>query len=422
MSIAKIRTLLIPLLIIFNIFGVFFESVFGLSRQIFVFVILLAMVGLLTFKKKLHINKYMLLLILFQIGVCAFHVLFGSDIASEIKMFLYFFVFWLIGIFYEPNDFKRLENTLILVSIIMIIEAIYYYFILLMRGWRTFNVRLFTTAPKEDYTFILTLVFVLLFFRFLYSAKNNKEKICLLILMAMECFVNIIIMQSKTMILVIAFVFIAAIFISKRTVKRKLINILAIVGLAIVFVFIFASEYVPDFMYVFINKVTGLFESKVATLQDADLYSGTYGQRSTIYIFAINLILKYPLFGIGFGQFGVYSAQSKNELISAVVQAESGVMGAFVEGGIIYGSIFVLLLIIPFFKGISLYKKKADPNILTVSMLSSAFFILALTNDCTSITFWLILAMVYARYRELKKRVYIGKLEEINRGLENEIA
>lgn len=407
MNLVKWNRVLICILIVFNIYGLLIQNMTGINRQLFVGSVLMLLVSGLGIKclwqKKIKIQPIYLGIIGFEIFISLIHLTLFQNIENEFSMFLCFCTFFLIGIISTKKNYEAVLKTIVLISVAMCIEAIYYYIYVVSRGWRVFNVRIFTSAPKEDYTFILTISFVIAFCEILFHSSDNRKKILMGVVILLDIFVNVIVMQSKTMFLVIAVVIATTFFVCGSKIKRIIIFASIFVFLVLVVLFLFKSDVVPDYIYVFINQATGLMEEKVQSIRDSKIYSTTFDQRYTIYLFALNLFMQHIFFGIGFFQFAEYSSRSTDRFVYVVTQTESGIVGAFLEGGLFFGMIYLCLMVIPGIVGFKCYLKNKNPNGIRTMLLSCAFLVLSLNNDTTSITFWTLLSFHFAQIFELPK-------------------
>ena len=397
----KLRSISLALFVILNIYGGFLETQLGISRQVFIMIPIFFLAICVLINKKIIVNKNILTLFLFILCICVMQLLFMAN--TEIFSILFYgLILVFASINYDSQDLWLVCKTIVFVSIFMIIETFFYYFMLLDWGWGTYNVRNFTAAPKEDYTIILSLAFIILFVLFLSNKFGGVKKYGIIFLMLLELFVNIVIMQSKTAmllpIIILAFIYSKSSVRIKKTIRRICIMVL----LALVLIFVFGQEYVPEYIYVFINNYTGLFEDKVSLISNVERFSGSYDQRSSIYRFCFELFLRYPILGVGFGQLGDYTILSSDAYVNELTQAESGVVSAFVEGGIFYGIMYLgmmLYLIIRSFRMIKRSSNSSDTYLLF--FLAITLFLCCVTNDCQSITFWLMLGLLYSHKDKL---------------------
>ena len=401
-NVTKIRSLSICFLVIVNIYGGYFEKVIGISRQILLIFPIIIWIVSIVLGKKIYFGKNHLFLSIILLSLCLVQLLVFQNYTDIFSMFAYCSVFLLCGINFKQNDLEIICKTIVFISIFMIGEAIFYYVMLQSWGWGTYNVRNFTTAPKEDYTILLSVAFVYLFLKFMSKKEQGLKRYAVIGLMILELGVNVIIIQSKTaiIILILALVFIYKKSSSKQKKKIRCIFFVALTAGSILV--LSNSKYIPDFVYVFLNRYTGLFGNKTANIANYSKYSGTYEQRNSIYGYCFELIMQHPIFGIGFGNFGKYSILSSNLLISELTQAESGVLDAFVNGGIIYGILYLQIIFYPIIKGIC-NKKIVDRNSnILFLIIALTIVICAFTNDCESVTFWLIVGCLHSYKKYLK--------------------
>lgn len=401
-NITKIRSLSICLLVIVNIYGGYFEKLIGISRQILLIFPIAIWIVSIILEKKIHFRRNHLYLSIILLSVCLVQTLVFQNYTDIFSMLAYYSVFLLCGINFKENDLEITCKTIVLISMFMIGEAIFYYIMLQSWGWGTYNVRNFTIAPKEDYTILLSVAFVYLFLKFMSKKEQGLKRYATIGLMILELGVNIIIIQSKTAIIIMI---LALVFIYKKSSnkQKKKIHHICLAALAVGIILVLSGQkYIPDFVYVFLNRYTGLFGNKIASIVNYSKYAGSYEQRDSIYGYCIELIMQHPIFGIGFGNFGKYSILSSNSLISELTQAESGVLGAFVNGGIFYGILYLQIIIYPIIKGICNKKIIDRDNNIFFLIIALTIIICVFTNDCESVTFWLIVGCLHSYSKLLK--------------------
>lgn len=386
-----LRKLSIYLLIAANIYGGFFKKVLGLSRQLILIVPIIVWFVSIICDKKIITKKGHLILTAILYTICLVQILYFQNYATSFSMISYFSIFLLSGINSRENDLDTVCKSIVIVSVFMIIEAIKYYIQLISWGWGTYNVRNFTAAPKEDYTIILSLAFLYLFSKYIEKSIHGWKNYIIIGLMILELYVNIFIMQSKTAIVIMIIALIFLYMKSNIKTKRRIQKVFLLSALGIVLIIGFGQKYIPDFVYVLINRYTGLWASRVADISNYRKYTGTYEQRNLIYNYCLKIILKYPFVGIGFGNLKEYSTLSANSLINELTQAESGILDAFVGGGAFYGILYLYIIFCPIIKGIQSISTMLEN---TFSIIAIAVAICAVTNDCTSITFWLLLGCI----------------------------
>lgn len=397
----QLRNIALPLLVFFNIYGGFLENNLNISRQIFLIVpIILLVISLIT-TNKITVNRYAVFIFVFTCLICILQLIFIKNM-EIFNVLFYTFIFLLISINYNTEDLWLVSKTIVGISILMIIEAVFYYRMLLSWGWGTYNVRNFTSAPKEDYTIILSVSFMILFVLFLYTQMASWKKVFVILLMILELFTNIVIMQSKTAILLpiisIVVIYTKCSAKTKRTIRR----ICLLACLAIGIVFIFGQDYIPDFVYVFINRYTGLFENQVSSISDVTRYSGSYDQRGSIYKFCLNLFLNYPILGVGFGKIDEFTSLSSIAYVNELGQAESGIISSFVEGGAFYGILYLFMMLYPIIKGFNTIKRRGSAvDAYLLFLLAITLFFCCLTNDCQSVVFWVMISLLYAHQGKL---------------------
>lgn len=421
MDLNKTNRWLIVFLLIFNIYGALLQNITGLNRQLFVifvlFLIVCCFAAKLISSNRANINQYNILILGFELFLSFVHIFLFRNMGDEISMLLYFIIFFLVGIVASKKDFDFLMKAIVGISIAMCLEAAYYSLYIFSIGWRIFNVRYLTAAPKADYTFVVTLGCVAVFYELMFYSRAFKKKIIMFGLLGLFMFINIIVMQSKTSILVILMVCIVAFFVSSPKTKRIMIALLILSLIGFLIIMTVKSELIPDFIIVFINKATGLFSSRVAELETAELYGGTYGQRTLIYMFAFALFIQNAFFGIGFNQFMNYSAESSEALVRAVVQTESGIIGAFVEGGFFFGAVYLTIILFPGIAGLTCYiNNRNNKKGIFLFLLSGGIFLLALNNDTNSISFWAIESIIFSEtFYVLKENSSVLMLSDLIR-------
>lgn len=398
-SLRKLNKLLMALLIVLNIFGAAVQAHTGVSRQLFVAAAAAGIMGiyvLVSFiNDELRLKPWFLAVLGIELFTIVLHIALFGDVSNELSMMLYFAIFLFVGLTAKKGDFDFVLKVVNAISIFMCGQAIYYFLYVIAHGWNTYNVRLFTTAPKEDYTFILAISFSFSLFELLFNTFCKKKALFLCGVMFLDCFVNVVVMQSKTMILIIMALVAVAFFFCDRKMKKYIIAVLC-AGLAVlVFIFIFYSELVPEYVFVFINKVTGLMGDKLA--RSSKIYEGTYDQRSVIYAFSLDLFMHNFVSGVGFSRFAEYSSASSDAYVNAVVQTESGVVSAFVEGGIAFGAMYMCLILVPGAASAYYSIKRDNPNCVKTVLMSLTIFLLALNNDTASITFWVLLSLHFSQ-------------------------
>lgn len=395
-NISKVRIFSICFLIIVNIYGGFFENLIGISRQILLILPIATWILSIILDKKIYVRKNHIVISATLLTICLIQILVFRNYTDAFSMLAYYSVFLLCGINFRKNDLDITCKTIILISIFMIGEAIYYYIMLRSWGWGTYNVRNFTSAPKEDYTIVLSLAFVYLFLKHIEKKEQGLKRYAIIGLMILELGVNIIIMQSKTSIIIMILALILIYIRSSKKQKKRIHYICFTTLVAGIMLMMFGQNYIPDFVYVFLNRYTGLFGNKIANIANYSKYAGTYDQRDSIYGYCFSLIIQHPILGVGFGNFGKYSILSSNSLISELTQAESGVLDAFVDGGIFYGIVYLQIIFYPIIKGMRAKRMIARNGNTLLMIIALTIIICAFTNDCKSVTFWLIVGLLHS--------------------------
>lgn len=396
-KIKKYQNISLVMMIFFNIYGSLLENIFFIPRQALLIIpILILTISLfleIYYRGQLKINRFSFYIFLIGCLIIILQVIILNNYSS-FKQLLYLCIFFLISLSTNKDTVNSLSKSLIILTILMCIEALYYYFLLMSWGWETYNVRHFTIAPKEDYTLLLSLGYVILLFSIPIYSKKSK-KVLIFFLAMFELFVNIFVMQSKTALIVVAFSIFVFYYKIPKKIRKRIFYVLLFSIILMFLILVSFQNILPDFIYVLINQYTGLFASRVEQIQNIEKLVGTYDQRNAIYLFCSQLFFSHFFIGIGFGNFGNYSTLSDNPYINTIIQPESGIIGSFVEGGIIYGILYVSMVLYPII--ISLKRIRDNPTSLKYykyCLLSITMAICCILNDCQSVTFWTIMGIL----------------------------
>lgn len=144
-------------------------------------------------------------------------------------------------------------------------------------------------------------------------------RIVSLVLMVFFGAINIVLIQSKLFILVLAATIFVLYFFTNGTPKKFVRSFSLVAVLLIVVAFVFYPQIIPDYIYVFLNRYLGVFGDAVSSITAYDRYTTTYSMRGTVYDFAFDLFLNHPLFGVGFGNYKNYAIENAG-LLGGVTQ------------------------------------------------------------------------------------------------------
>lgn len=395
----SIVSIVLSFTVVLNIFGAALSRMYGIPSVFFTAApLLLLFLCLCSFKHgTLTVDKNIKFVWAINSFVFMAHIIFCGFGSNEIKYYLYYIVFMVTVSLVEEVNWKSIEVTLTGISIFLAVNALTYLPDMLARGVRIYNVANNTVLDKSVYTLVLTLTFICLLVSFFDKQKklNKTKKILMFTLLVFLGAINLVLIQSKLFILVLVTAVFVLYFFADGSPKRKARTFVLIFLFGIVLWFVFFPQYIPDYIYVFLNRYLGLFSDNVSGIQAYDRYTTTYGMRSTIYSYALNLFLDHFLFGLGFGNYRIYAMENAI-LLGGVTQTESSMMNILVEGGLIYFLNHIIFLMILLFRILRMRRKERG-NMLFIKFLIIliAYFILNAGNDFFNVLYWVVLGFIY---------------------------
>lgn len=399
----KIIDFVIVLTIILNICGAPLAKRFDIPTFIFTAIPLffLFIINLRLNKFDFTINKHTRMLICVSILIFALHTfksLFYSGIGfgdDEVKYLLYLITFLVSISVLQIENWNAVEFSLTVVSLFLSFDALQYLPLMLSTGTRIYNVTNYTFLDKPVYTLTITLSVICLLINILGTDNKRIAKYLMILLTIFLGGINLILIQSKLFILVLAGFFLILCLFSNRISIKNVLIFLFLVFLGLFIYFLFFPQYVPDYIYIFLNRYLGVFDNIISDIQAYDRYTATYYYRGTIYNYAFELFIKNFFIGVGFGNYKKYAAMNSS-LLNGVTQTESAYVNLLVEGGIIY---FISHMIFLCFLFKNLWKiqshDRKNTHILKMLLLLISYFILNAGNDFYSAQYWLILAFIY---------------------------
>ena len=395
----KVVNTVVLLTLLFDVFGAYLGSVIGIPSITFTAIpLILFAICIFVFNKgKIQIDSTLKVFFFVNLAVMVFHILFCGLGNNEIKYFLYIVVFIIIYTLLDKENWNIIEISLVGISLFMAIDALRYLPLMISRGLRIYNVYSNTILDKSVYTLILTLAFICELINFVDINKGSSKivRIVHLLLMIFIGAVNLIVIQSKLFVVVLVVsLFVLYFFVNSK--PKKIVRSVLIVALSLlIIVFVFFPQIIPDYIYVFFNRYFGLFGDAVEGIRAYSRYESTYNMRGTVYTHSFQLLLDNPILGIGFGNYRTHALENADQL-NGVVQTESSMLNILVEGGIVYFSFHIILLIV-MLKGVIRANKRNRGDLFFTKMLLIliALIILNIGNDFYNIFYWLFLGFIY---------------------------
>lgn len=391
--------IVVVLTMVLNVYGAALSRLYNVPTMIFT-ALPLALLFLCLFvfdKGMLNIDKNLKALLYINLAIFMLHLVFCGFGDNEIKYILYFAVFLIVKSIVKRENWKAVEIGLVGIALYLSFDALRYLPDMLSRGVRIYNVANNTILDKSVYTLVPTLAFVCLIVNFLDRNIEMKkwQRTVTLILMLFFAGIDLVLIQSKLFILVMIATICILYFFTNGSPKKFVRTFLLLVVIALVIVFAFFPQIIPDYIYVFLNKYLGVFGSAVSRVQAYDRYTSTYDMRGNVYKFAFNLFLNHPLLGVGFGNYKIYAAENAY-FLGGVKQTESSLMNILVEGGLLYFATHISLLLLLLARIIKA-KKKYPNDMLYIKFLIIvvAYTILNAGNDFYNVLYWMILGFVY---------------------------
>ena len=343
---------------------------------------------------KMRIDPFILLMFSIAVLISVMHVINDGNVFEEVKSLMYIVTFILLYQCYDKNLWNVLELTISVISIFLIIDAIRAAQLTLSNGYGLRNFVHYTVLDKSYYTLFLSLSWI---FSFLYTVnyknQNGQWKKIRIIFLLFVLSVGIIIVQSKVFLfIVIISCFYVGLNLKKRN-KLKFISLFLFMMIVFFCVLSFCPDYVPDYIYVLINKNFGLFSEYVYNIPIIDKLTSTYVNRSLILNYAFSLFLDHPLWGVGFGQYASFASLNTSILAT---QTESSWLNLLVEGGLIYFINHLFFVFYLIYKSVKTSRNSFDFVFRTRSLLIIiAYIVLNLFNDYFSCIYWLFLSALF---------------------------
>lgn len=375
----------IVLLIAVSVYGGYFAKTSGVD-SLYAQIVLIMCIGMLAIKKGISINRRIAFPLLLCISVCVVQSIIHLPAMEPIRNLMYLVVFLCIAIISNENTWGLIRKALIVISVIMTIDALVNLpkVIAINYGW--YNVRNYTMVDKPFYSLILTFAVVFMILDIFY--KRVRHVIFPILLIAVELFVNTVVIQSKAGILCLAGVIVLLSIIAPKKIRIKIIAVAVIVFVAVLYMCIARPDIIPDYIKVMANRYLGLFDESITGYSK---YIKTYDLRADIYRVALEIFLVNPWLGIGFGKYAIYGAAAVG-----VTETESSIINTFVEGGVIYGlshCAIVLLLLLKLFK---MSKRNHWYGMETeVFLIILLYFVFNFQNDYISTMYWCIMGISY---------------------------
>ncbi len=404
-SLKKVIDIILVSTILLNVFGAPIAKKFNLPTFFITAIplIFLFTINLKIKQGKLDIRKNIKFYIVISVFVCILHIL-KSIIKSEIglgnnefKYLLYILTFLTTSSVIKIENWYAVEFSLIGISLFLSFDALQYLPLMISTGTRIYNVTNYTLLDKPVYTLILTLTVVCLLINILERKRSNRKisKYLMILLALFLSGINIVLIQSKLFVLVLTVVFFLLFLFVNKISRKNVFLFFLLVFAGVITCFLIFPKYVPDYIYIFLNRYLGIFNNVVSNIQAYDRYAATYHYRNAIYMYSFNLFLNNFFVGVGFGNYKKYAVLN-SLLLNGVIQTESSYMNLLVEGGIIYFSLHMSFLFSLFCK---LWKKQYynEKTLYSLKMflLLISYFILNTGNDFYSIQYWIILAFIY---------------------------
>lgn len=403
----SIEKAIFALIIILNIYGVALQNLTNIPSIVFTAspILLFAICSLNT---KFKYYRPAVPMFVIACIVMMLHVIMGGIVSQEIKYVLYIIVFMLIFSKYDDDLFPFFIKLINAIAIVLSLDALIAAPKALSTGFGFRNIVHFTLLDKAYYTFIITVAFILLFSTYLFNKRTYKiwQRICIGMLLGVYALVCIVLMSSKMFIAVIIISIFELMRQSRGKKKKRLIMYLGICVTCIITVFFVFPGVVPEYIYVFLNRYFGMFNSTVSSMADLSRQSSTYVARGEIYDYVLSLFLQKPLLGIGFGQYSQYAINN-----SAIVasQTESAFLGILVEGGALYFINHIIFLVYILKDTLKTLKKSRDSVLLVYSLVLLVSCIgLNIFNDYYSTIYWIILSLVCGTNMKCKRGIRIN--------------
>jgi len=390
-----IANFLVFAIIVFNIYAKPIGDIFGLPSFFFSAIPLVLLFATIAISGKINLNigsNFKLYSVLLAITLLL-HVLFRGVGTSAIIYLLYYVTFAVVLSVADEDAWKNVEKAIMLVALLMSIEVITKIPTLLASSLNLYNIRSYVILDKPVYSFMLGLGSIIGFFEVL----KNKEwklikKVAIAAVTILFAILNVLVIQSKIFILGIVISALFTYFAARSKVKRTLRRSIIVIIVAVVAVILLYPSIIPDYIYVFINRYTGLFSSYVTERQTI-----TYDTRDAITSYAIEIFKENPLLGVGFGNYSSYAAKNFS---LGVTETESTVLNMLVEGGLL-GFLSYVGFMISIFMGLWSKIKCRSNNYHLVEIFCVFIMLMVLSagNDFYNISFWTIIAFAYAATR-----------------------
>ena len=378
-------------LIPINIYGDFLEKLTGMpalyynAASIAVYIALC----LITSKIREKVPKVLILFLVLNGIIAIEHIMKFDRLGEEIKHLLYVVLFFMVANYSDQQNFERVKKVILVITIPMTLNALYWYPKIKAMGYRMFNIRRYTMVDKTFYTLLFPIALVILC-NVIYFGKSKKKVlygvwagILLLIIFA--------VVESKMAIIAFAVTLGIELFVTRRQHKRRLLKIflLGVGSISLIGVLILFKVFkVPDYVIAAISVIIGKFDVVNS------VYYETFFTRGEILKNGLLVLSRFPVFGIGYGGYYDYvSTHGMQNISTGISDIESAALGVLVEGGIIY-FISVLMLYVAIIKNLAL-KKKIIRNWIDYFGVFTCILLLLIGNDFMSVFYWAIMGILF---------------------------
>lgn len=327
------------------------------------------------------------------LSICILQILNSEMTLDSFKYIAFFVSCIMMSQVSEKSTFTCFKYSIITLSILLSLDALWHLPQLLASGTGLYNIRIYTLVDKPWYSFILSFSVIILLIEVTY---NKINKIFATILIIVNLAINIIVVQSKATILCIGVaLFLVLVNSSAKNRKRILLGLILLSILAILIVH-FYPEKIPAYIGAAIYQIFGINIGDYGDQYNRLNY--TFDARNNIYDYVWGIFEEHPLLGIGFGNYTVLGSN-----YTGITDTESSLLQSFVGGGAVFALSYILLCITISLNLFKLCKNKhyqcKDVELLVLFVI---YFILNIQNDYFSLIYFLFMGMTISRVSRME--------------------
>lgn len=381
----KAFDLSISLLVFVSVYSSYFEKILGINSLFFLLIpVLFVFLFGATRKMEIMANWEMVIILALLFSIPILQIIIIGFNYQMLKYSIYVLIFAFLAGKVDSDSWMMLRKTSFFISIILLADIFIKMPRIISANLRLFNVRHLLMVDKPAYSLFLTLTIMFIVLDMAYKQETSKVKA--MVFIGACTIVNVFILQSKSAILVFIVSLVVLLFsVKKKTRKRLIAMILFLFGIGTTVIIIW-PEVIPDY----IKAVMNYHGSYSVSNSLYERYNVSIVDRITILSFAFALIKQNLFLGIGFGN---YSMLAETYLKGFATQTESSIVNNFVEGGVLYGIVFIIFFVYDICK--YLYKPQLFRTSQTHTELFLSVIMLLLfniLNDYINVYFWVYMA------------------------------